>query len=370
MSAHKTRGLSRAAAEALRFLREKSEHNAASVNSELLALLQEAEVSLEFYLDTLKVVKAESRIAIHFHPERITKAGITVAEGLLREGRCLTQFETGISSGSPTGFAGGVRDEWERKFFGGRYHHQGASFSERPKYGALMLACFPDGPAPRFGSSYLILHPEVNKRSTYTFGGNQDDLTWKRTGSWKHLDSIFLPVLEKLKKEGTVLGNHELAAKEFLDLLKLGNMRPARTGKLSNALDSYVEAQIHGPVSLREDVEKLVVDRSLYGTELEDTLAKLAVEYELELEWYEGYSARVEELPVEFRGYTIDRLLDRIAPDGELTAAKIGTASNSFHEHPDLWSEWGAGGEGLTYFRRAWHALVYHGQSASSLGKK
>lgn len=362
--------LSKAAAEALRFLQEKSETNAASVSSELLVMLQEAHVPMELYLEALEIVKEEARIAIHFHPERITNAGISVTEGLLKEGKCLTQFETGISSGSPTGFAGGVRDEWERKFFGGRYHRLDANYGERPKYGALMLASFPDGPAPRFGSSYLILRPEVNRRSTYTFGGNQDDLAWRRTGAWSHLDSIFLPVLEKLREDGSALGRHGLSTREFLDLLKLGSERSARGGLLSNALDSYVEAQVHGPVSLREDVESLVVDRSFHGTELEAVLTKLAVHYDIELAWYDGYTAKVEELPAEFRGYTIDRLAERIAPDGELTAAKIGTASNSFHEDPDLWSEWGEGGEGLTYFRRVWHALVYHGQSASKLGKK
>ncbi|NRB46519.1 MAG: DUF3626 domain-containing protein [Saprospiraceae bacterium] len=363
MSVHRFPRLSKAAAEALKFLREKSERNAFSVNAELQTVLEEAEVPLPLYLEALEVVKAETRIAIHFHPERLTNAGNSVIEGLLKEGRCLTQFETGISSGSPTGFAGGVRDEWERKFFGGRYHQLDARFSERPKYGALMLACYPDGPAPRFGSSYLILRPEVNKRSTYTFGGNQDDLAWKHTGSWSHLDAVFLPVLEQLKEEGSVLGSQEMSAEAFLDLLKQGSVRPLANHKLSNALDSYVEAQIHGPVTLREDVEKLVVDRSFYGTALEGVLDKLAVEYDIELDWYDGYAAKVGELPAEFRGYTIDRLVDRIAPDGKLTAAKIGTASNSFHERPDLWSEWGDGGEGLTYFRRVWHALVYHGQA-------
>ena len=133
---------------------------------------------------------------------------------------------------------------------------------------------------------------------------------------------------------------------------------------MSNALDSYVEAQIHGPINLQEDVEKLVVDRSLHDTEMEDTVEQLALEYSIEVEWYDGYTAMVEDLPVEFRGYEIDRLMRRIAPDGELTAAKIGVASNSFHKQPDHWAEWNDGGEGLTYFRRVWHALVYHGQRA------
>lgn len=362
MSGDKPPRIPEAATAALRFLSDKCEHNAPLVNTELRTLLRQAEVSFEHYREVLEAIKADTRIAVHFHPERLTNAGITVAEGLRKEGKCLTQFETGISSGSPTGFAGGIRDEWERSFFGGRYHQLGANYSERPKYGALMLASYPDGPAPRFGSSYLVLHPEVNKRSTYTFGGNQDDLAWKRTGSWDHLDAVFLPVLQKLKEEGSVLGSHDLSISAFLDLLKLGSVRPTTNNALSNALDSYVEAQIHGPINLQEDVEKLVVDRSLHGTEMEDTVEQLALEYSIEVEWYDGYTARVEDLPVEFRGYEIDRLMRRIAPDGELTAAKIGVASNSFHKQPDHWAEWNDGGEGLTYFRRVWHALVYHGQ--------
>lgn len=233
-----------------------------------------------------------------------------------------------------------------------------------------MLVCFLDGLVFCFGFFYLILYFEVNKWSIYIFGGNQDDFIWKCIGFWKYLDFIFLFVLEKLKKEGIVLGNYELVVKEFLDLLKLGNMRLVRIGKLSNVLDSYVEVQIYGLVSLREDVEKLVVDCFLYGMELEDMLVKLVVEYELELEWYEGYSVRVEELFVEFRGYIIDCLLDWIVFDGEFIVVKIGIVFNLFYEYFDFWFEWGVGGEGLMYFCRVWYVFVYYGQFVLSLGKK
>ncbi|MBX2875374.1 MAG: DUF3626 domain-containing protein [Saprospiraceae bacterium] len=355
--------LDRAANRALTFLKEKSERNAETSRKSLVALLQEAETSLELYDEALAAIRARTSIAIHFHPERISRVSATVAEGLWKEGECLTQFDTGISSGSPTGFVGGVRDEWERKFFGGYYHTPEVTHKGRPKYGALILANCPDGPAPRFGSSYLVLHPEVNKRSTYTFGGNQDDLAWKRTGSWDHLDSIFLPVLKKLKEDDSVLGSPSLSISEFLGFQRDGGGSSSASPNLSHALDSYVEAQIHGRVRLREDVEKVVVDRSFYGSELERTLEKLARDYELELEWYDGYTASINEMPTEFRGYRIDALTRRIAVGGELTAAKIGAASNSFHSNPELWEEWRKGGEALTYFRRVWHALVYHGRA-------
>lgn len=365
MSVLKDAASSRAANAALMFLKEKCAGNAEVTRKSLLALLREEGVSEKNYLEVLDVIKANTRIAIHFHPERLTNTGISVAQGLFNIGRYLTQFETGISSGSPTGFAGGVRDEWEHTFFGACYHQSEVGVAGRPKYGALMLATYPDGPAPRFGSSYLVLHSDVNKRSTYTYGGNQDDLAWKRTGSWDHLDSIFLPVLKDLKERGSVLGSQGVTVKEYLELLKVDAVRLGRSSRLSNALDSYVEAQIHGPICLASDVEKIVVDHSFHSTKLEGILVKLATRYNLELNWYNGYTAEVSAMPAEFRGYEIGSLINRIAGDGHLTAAKIGTASNSFHRTPDDWAKWRNSGEALTYFRRVWHALVYHGQASS-----
>src|SRR3712207_7188489 len=52
----------------------------------------------------------------------LSRSGSTVAEGLLADGVYRTQFETGLSGGSTTAFAGGERDEWERRLFGGAYH--------------------------------------------------------------------------------------------------------------------------------------------------------------------------------------------------------------------------------------------------------
>jgi hypothetical protein len=38
---------------------------------------------------------------------------------------------------------------------------------------------YPDGPAPRFGSCFFLLRPNVAKRSTFTFGGSHED--WRST---------------------------------------------------------------------------------------------------------------------------------------------------------------------------------------------
>jgi hypothetical protein len=52
-----------------------------------------------------------ARIGLHFHPERLTRDGVSVAEGLLRTGIYTNQFVAGLSSGSPSAFPGGERLE-------------------------------------------------------------------------------------------------------------------------------------------------------------------------------------------------------------------------------------------------------------------
>ena len=68
-----------------------------------------------------------------------------MAEALLEEGIYRNQFETGISAGGLSAFAGGPRDTWERTLFGGAYHTDDVTASERPKYGALELVRYSDG---------------------------------------------------------------------------------------------------------------------------------------------------------------------------------------------------------------------------------
>src|SRR5207248_11515981 len=122
------------------------------------------------------------RIVLHFHPDRFGRKPITVAESLLTEGVYRNQFETGLSSGSPTAFPGGERDDWERTLFGGAYHAEGVLASERPKYGSLELVRFPDGPAPRFGSCYFVLR-DVGARTSITFMGSEDRNATNRVGT-------------------------------------------------------------------------------------------------------------------------------------------------------------------------------------------
>ena len=125
-------------------------------------------------------IRQHARIALHFHPDRPVEFR-NVARGLLEEGIYKNQFETGISNGSVSAYTGGARDEWERSIFNGAYHIPGVEAAHRPKYGALDLMRNADGPAPRFGSCFFILKPEVSARSTFTFGGSQAEPKYRGT---------------------------------------------------------------------------------------------------------------------------------------------------------------------------------------------
>ena len=123
--------------------------------------------------EAMECVRVHARVVVHFHPDRFGHKLTTVAEALLAEGVYRNQFETGLSSGSVSAFSGGARDTWENTLFGGAYHTEGVTDSERPKYGALELVRYPDGPIPRFGSCYFVLRPGVSMRTSFTFAGQR-----------------------------------------------------------------------------------------------------------------------------------------------------------------------------------------------------
>ncbi len=351
---------------ALHFLMEKGKRNAAASRHALQHLLEESGLSWLDYQEVLERIRSNTQIAIHFHPERLTKAGHSVAEGLVRMGRFCTQYETGISSGSPTAFPGGARDEWEKIFFGGQYHQETNKLLERPKYGALMLGGHLDGPAPRFGSCYLVLDQKVNTRSSYTYGGNQGDLMHEKTGTWENLDRVILALLVA-REQDHILGLKEKSLGELLHRIGVKEEYQRENRSLGNALDSFVEAQIHGPVDLEKDAVKLVADSSFRETEIHTAFKELSNRFKLEIDWYPGYALPIAEVPSHFRGYEIGPLVKRIATDGILTTAKIGEAANAFQRGPESWPYLGEGQEPLTYFRRVWHALLYHGRRADSI---
>ena len=328
-------------------------------------------------------VRDHARVVVHFHPDRIGPKSITVAEDLLRGGEYLSQFVTGLSSGSRTAYPGGLRDTWERTLFGGAYHTLDSSNGGRPKYGALELIRYPDGPWPRFGSCYFVLQEQVSRRTSFTFSGSEQADASERLGTIERMECVMAPLLAEVASgEGAkvpwspyvtpTLGIASLTVAQLLERLssELALPRPDPSiGTAGRVLDSGIEAQVHGPIEMEHDVEKLVIDPAFEGTPTGACLKKLCRTYAIPLDRHGGFRLLARDVPDEFRGPAVSRLERRIAADGWVDAAIIGAAKASLRSRPDDWRNWGSHEEILQYLKQLWHVLVHDGApTTSSLG--
>ncbi|MDA1178061.1 MAG: DUF3626 domain-containing protein [Planctomycetota bacterium] len=236
---------------------------------------------------------------MNFHPDR--KAGdsallvVLATDGLLR-----SQFETRTSNGGLTAFEGGDRWRWESRIFSGAYDLE--SPSRRPKYGALNYRRQSVGGSPRFGSSHFRLAAHVLHRTTFCYP-----------------DSVFEP-------------------QHFGNASHMGLME-ACDSDTCDELDRYIEAHVHGPVCLTQDVEALVLDPCYIGTQVEAAAHKLPVC----IEWHSGFRisvATARQFP-EYRGQRFVELAATIAVDGWITPAVIGIAvASGQYSHDDLKKVW------------------------------
>jgi hypothetical protein len=223
-------------------------------------VLRRAGCGTATHREAMECIRAHARVVIHFHPDRFGIKPIPVAEALLQEGVYRNQFETGRSSGGLSAFPGGPRDLWERTLFGGAYHAEGVTDSDRPKYGALELVRYPDGPIPRFGSCYFVLRPSVSKCTSFTFAGSEDPRATERLGTIDRMDNIMAALFAEIEAGGTAappwppfraptLGVPNLTVARLLNVLReLASPRKDPAGLVAGrVLDTQIEAQVHGP---------------------------------------------------------------------------------------------------------------------------
>src|SRR5262245_35055240 len=323
-------------------------------------------------------VRRHARVVVHFHPDRIGVKPITVAEALLEDGQYRSRVETGLSSGGLTAIPGGERDAWEETLFGGTYHGPDSSMVDRPKYGALELVRFPDGPWPRFGSCYLVLREEVPWRTSFTFSGSEQPDAAERLGTIDMMECVLAPLLAEVASGAgarvpwppfvaPTLGVENLTVPGLLERvsreLALPRPNPSR-GAAGRVLDTGIEAQVHGPIDMARDVGRLVADPAFGGTPTGDCLKELCRKYVIPLDWHGGFRLAVQDIPDEFRGPAIPRLARRIAGDGMVDAAAIGAAQRSLRLHPQDWREWGSHEDILQHLKQLWHVLVHYGEPA------
>jgi hypothetical protein len=340
-----------------------------AAGAEIRAAVAQARIPEERFHAAMRTLLVRPRIDVHFHPERTTRDGRAVIEGLLAHGRLRSQFETGISSGSPTAYPGGERDEWECRMFGSAYHAAGVAAADRPKYGALEALPLPDGASPRFGSCYFVLRDEVAQRCTFTFGGSQEDDALDRSGTVAVFEPVLAALVDELVRGKGAFGDDRLTLAGLVARLQADTeARETKVGRpLGRALDSFVEAQIHGPIDLQTDVRELVADPAFRGGAIGEALCELSARFGWPLTWHPGFVLRVRDVPALFRGYALADLAERSARDGLLDAAAIGEAANAAERDPEAWRNGGSLDEMRTRFRRLWHALVLHGASRDSI---
>jgi hypothetical protein len=371
--------LSLAQRTALRHVEDVVCREEAVVHLRLTDLLQRAGGAADSYREAMECVREHARVVVHFHPDRLGSKSSTVAEALLSEGVYRNQFETGLSSGGLSAFRGGARDAWEMTLFGGAYHMGTVLPSERPKYGALELVRFPDGPIPRFGSCYFVLRPSVSMRTSFTFMGSEDRRATERLGVIGQMDCVMTALLAEIDEGGVstppwppfrapTLGVPNLTVSRLLRCIIEDLQQPRREpaeGELGRVLDTEIEAQVHGPIELPRDVELLVADPAFAETPTGTRLRELALRYSIPLRWHPGFRLPVNDVPDDFRGPAMVRLASRTAgEDGMLDAAVIGIAEASLRNQPDSWRDWGDYAEALEHLKQLWHVLVHYGLPA------
>lgn len=240
-------------------------------------------------------------VTINFHPDRLTSDGLPVLNALAKDGFIRSQFETGTSNGGLSAFVGGERWKWESAAFDGIYDR--ALSSDRPKYGALNYHQHGGGASPRFGSSLFKLKSSVLDRTTFCY-----------PESW-------------------------VGPKEFGYAYFVENLIQLADADEIDRLDNYIEAHVHGSLSIRADVESIVLDPCYRHTEIEDA----ALELGCKVEWHKGFRVQVSTLKKypEYRGMKYVQIANEIARQGVITPDIIGAAVNhKLHNEQDLKKVW------------------------------
>ncbi|MBP0452128.1 DUF3626 domain-containing protein [Kitasatospora sp. RG8] len=249
------------------------------------------------------------RVTLNFHPDRVS-GGRPILEALADDGVYRSQFVTGTSNGGLTAHPGGDRWHWESRIFGGAYDD--APAEERPVYGALNFRRKPLGGAPRFGSAHFRLAGPALARVTFCYP-----------------DSFLEP--------------------SDFGVADRNGLVPLAEADDADALDDYIEAQVHGEVRLDRDVEALVLDPSHRGTPVEEQARRLPCR----VEWHPGLRLSTEELRrhPDYRGPEYVALGLAVAEDGHLDPRILGDAVRAGRYDPqDL--------------KKVWHYLARFGSAA------
>ncbi|WP_425425520.1 DUF3626 domain-containing protein [Amycolatopsis marina] len=227
-------------------------------------------------------------VTLHFHPDRLV-AGTPILEAIARDRHYRSQFETGVSNGGLTAHPGGDRWRWESRMFACAYDD--APAAQRPKYGSLNVRRRRVGGSPRFGSAHLRLAPHALERTTFCYP-----------------DSVLEPA-------------------DFGVATRLSTLVAIALAEHRDALDDYIEAHVHGPLRVPDDVEAIVLDPCYRGTDIEGAAHALGCP----VECHPGFRLDVAELRRHpgYRGPEYVELGLSLARDGYLDPGILGAAART-----------------------------------------
>ncbi|MCL1141219.1 DUF3626 domain-containing protein [Shewanella gaetbuli] len=322
-------------------------------------ILQMSDISTQSLQQAMLQLTHHGRVALHFHPDRLDSRGISVINGLIKDGVYKSQFETHISNGQLSPELGGPRDHWENQLFGQCY----SGVKLRPKYGALDLGLCPLGPAPRFGSCYFLTFPNVLSRCTFSYLDSYR--LPKDKGTIQCFDGILAALLSESFERQYALGVQGLKPSRLVSYL-LSDLPQSLSARFSRSpshnLDHYIEAQIHGEVSLDDDIEMLVADPSFKSSVIGEQIEQLCQQYQVQLVWHNGLHLDCNAVPSDFRGPQMPILARAIAQNNQLNAAIIGHAATTLVQQPVSWSERSSQAKRLQDLKLLWHVLVKYGE--------
>lgn len=226
-------------------------------------------------------------VTLNFHPDTWVQNELTI-QRIVHDGFYRSQFETGTSNGGLTANLGGDRWAWESDIFDGAYDE--ADPALRPKYGALNFRQDVIGGSPRFGSCHFRLRPHVSARTTFCYP-----------------DSHLTP-----ETFGVV------------DRFALTDLAEENALALDPVLDNYIEAHVHGPLSINEDVEALVLDPSYRNTAVDEWAMLLTCD----VEWHDGFRLQLDRL-FAHDGFRPKPAIDAISELNISTPADLGKARDN-----------------------------------------
>ncbi|MGM7722290.1 DUF3626 domain-containing protein [Metabacillus sp. Hm71] len=355
--------LSKSQLLAIEHITNYARNNKQEAKSTINHILKMSNIPRELFENAVVKLKKHARIALHFHPDRPDSTMKSVAEALLEQGIYKSQFETLLSNGSVSAYPGGERDIWEEEIFGGAYQLAGTTNNQRPKYGALNVMLHPDGPAPRFGSCYFLLSPETSYRSTFTYLDSHQNP--KEKGTFEEFDIILAALFEETFLRDFAIGEINLTPTRLINHMLVNLEKPfpdPANRDPSRNLNHYIEAQVHGDISLKEDVEILVADPSFKENQIGKILEQLCLKYSIDLYWHKGFVLSVDEVPLDFRGPSMPSLARRITSNNFIDASKIGAAVIDLARNPKKWRDRGSYKVVIQELKLLWHVLVKYGK--------